>query len=364
MAENKVFLTSQIITYIGNKRTLLPEIEKVINTIKERLNKDKLDCVELFSGSGVVARALKQHSQSLHVNDLELYSKIINDCYLTNKSTFKQAKYDYYSSKIKERIKNNLKTDGIISTHYAPQNTEIIKEEERCFYTRENAVLIDTIRDEIDYIEEEYKNFYLAPLLYECSVHTNTSGVFKGFYTDGGIGKFGGRGENALSRIMGDIELKQPVFSNYECDTFIYQADANKLSARLPEVDLIYIDPPYNQHPYGSNYHILNTVATNRLVVDEISKVAGIPKSWNRSDYNKRDKIYEAMDNLIASCKAKYIILSYNNEGFLSENEISSIMKKHGTLETKYIDYTVFRGGIIFERSNKTVEYLFCLKKK
>ena len=45
-------------------------------------------------------------------------------------------------------------------------------------------VKIDTIRKAIDSVPESYKKFFLAPLLYEASVHTNTSGVFKGFYKD------------------------------------------------------------------------------------------------------------------------------------------------------------------------------------
>ena len=124
-------------------------------------------------------------------------------------------------------------------------------------------------------------------LLYKASVHTNTSGVFKGFYKSkrNGIGKFGGDGENALNRIMGEISLDNIILSNYECDYNVYQKDTNELVKSLKDIDVVYYDPPYNQHPYGSNYHILNTIY-NYKEPENISRVSGIPIDWNKSNFN------------------------------------------------------------------------------
>ena len=73
--------------------------------------------------------------------------------------------------------------DGIISRLYAPKDTNNIQPNERVFYTRENAILLDTYRTAIQEVcPENYKKFFLAPLLSQASIHTNTSGVFKGFY--------------------------------------------------------------------------------------------------------------------------------------------------------------------------------------
>lgn len=84
MAENRAFLKEQILTYLGNKRSLLGLIEKGIKYAKDDMKKEKISCADLFCGSGVVARFLKQHSSFLIANDLELYSKIVNECYLYN----------------------------------------------------------------------------------------------------------------------------------------------------------------------------------------------------------------------------------------------------------------------------------------
>lgn len=56
------YLQDQLITYIGNKRKLLDFIGIAINQIESELNKQKLSTADLFSGSGVVSRFLKQFS--------------------------------------------------------------------------------------------------------------------------------------------------------------------------------------------------------------------------------------------------------------------------------------------------------------
>lgn len=361
--ENSNYLNEQIITYLGNKRLLLSNIEKHINIIKQKLNKDKIDCVDLFSGSGIVARMLKKHANILYVNDLEEYSKIINECYLTNKNDFNEEKYDLYFKKINEEL-NNLE-EGIISTNYSPKDENNITIDDRVFYTKENAMIIDTIRKAIDNVDEPYKKFFLAPLLYEASVHCNTSGVFKGFYKskENGKGKYGGDGENALKRIKGKIELKKPIFSNYECDVIINQKDSNRLIKELPKTDVIYIDPPYNQHPYGSNYFMLNTILKNK-VGDNISKVSGIPKEWNRSDYNKKNKINQVFEELIENCNASYTIVSYSSDGFIKYDDMISIMEKYGNLSIEEIEYPTFRGSRnLKDRAKHVTEYLFILEK-
>lgn len=83
--ENDQYLTQQIITYIGNKRSLLDYIGQAIDLVREELGKDKIDFADVFSGSGIVSRYAKQFANNLYVNDLEKYYNTINRCYLTNK---------------------------------------------------------------------------------------------------------------------------------------------------------------------------------------------------------------------------------------------------------------------------------------
>lgn len=106
--ENKEFLTKQIITYIGNKRSLLPFIENAVDEVKKRLGEKTLVCFDVFSGSGIVARFLKQHSRIIYVNDLEDYSYLINECYLSNRSTIDWNLLESTLIDVKQRIKKRV----------------------------------------------------------------------------------------------------------------------------------------------------------------------------------------------------------------------------------------------------------------
>lgn len=343
--ENEMFLTSQIITYIGNKRSLLGFIGDAVAIVKKNLKKEKLDVVDIFSGSGIVSRYLKQHSSKIIANDLEDYSYVLNKCYLSNKNEVDMDELISWYNYLKENLDGEL-NDGIISEMYAPKDINNIKLGERCFYTTRNAKYIDTARQLIENIPERYRIYFLAPLLTEASVKNNTSGVFKGFYKNSktGIGQFGGNDENALSRIKRDIDLPFPVFSNYNCDVEVYKEDANELVKKLDLVDLIYMDPPYNQHPYGSNYFMLNLIDKYEIP-KEISKVSGIPKDWNRSKFNQSREALKAFENLCKNAKAKYLLISFNNEGFIKKEEMINMLSKIGKVTIMEKKYNTFRGS-------------------
>jgi adenine-specific DNA-methyltransferase len=165
-------------------------------------------------------------------------------------------------------------------------------------------------------LPKELKIYFLAPLLARASVHANTSGVFKGFYKNAdGKGQFGGTGENALTRILGKIELDIPILSKFSCESLIHQGDSNQIVDLIQEVDIAYFDPPYNQHPYGSNYFMLNLLVDYKRPT-ETSRVSGIPTDWNRSRYNQKAEAETALFELVDKTKAKFILISYNSEGF------------------------------------------------
>lgn len=364
MNENPDFLRAQIITYIGNKRKILPAIEHEVKKIRAQLGGKKLVSADMFSGSGIVARLLKQHSEKLYVNDLELYARVINRCYLANQDEFDSAAYNRWRAVLEAQCERTAVT-GIISAHYAPKRSSEIAASERVFYTPENARIIDTLRAGITAVPTDLQPFFLAPLLYEASVHVNTGGVFKGFYKNAqtGIGQFGGSRHHALSRIMQPIRLPEPVFSRFSAEVCISQQDANERVLVLEPLDLMYIDPPYNQHPYGSNYFMLNIIAENRMP-NAISRVSGIPTDWNRSDYNRKAAALKRFTELIHAARARFLIISYNSEGFISLDEMRQLLSSLGRLHTVTIPYNTYRAGRnLKKRSIYVDEYLFVLKK-
>ena len=287
--ENEDYLTKQILTYIGNKRSLLNFIAKGVCLVQQKLGKDKINIFDVFSGSGIVSRFFKQFADTLFVNDLEKYSQITNECYLANTADINLSELQSIHGYLLDTISTQPLIEGFVTELYAPKNDDNIQKGERVFYTRRNAMYIDTMRQLIDGVDRHLQQFFLAPLLSQASVHSNTSGMFKGFHKNPqtGIGQFGGGNQDALSRIKGDIELPFPVFSNFQCNSVIYNGDANVIIKTAPEVDLAYLDPPYNQHPYGSNYFMLNLILANKRP-EAISKISGIAEGWNRSSYNKK----------------------------------------------------------------------------
>ena len=361
--EDPRFLQEQIITYIGNKRALLPAIERGVQTVRDRLARPQLRIADLFSGSGIVARALKRHSTHLLVNDLETYSRIANECFLANRSSVPLEELEEKRVRLEEWIRVHW-APGFITELYAPTQDQAIQPGERVFYTRRNATYLDTARRAIAMLPIEDQHYFLGPLLAAASIHANTSGVFKGFYKrEDGVGQFGGTGRNALTRILAEIRLACPVLSRFETSVEVRQRDANVLAGEMEEVDLAYIDPPYNQHPYGSNYFMLNVLA-EYVRPERVSEVSGIPENWNRSRFNKRHEVEAAFTELVARCPAKFLLISYNSEGFLSRAQLEAVLRGFGAVSTVEIEYNTFRGSRNLRgRPIHVTEFLFLLEK-
>lgn len=362
--ENNDYLTTQILTYIGNKRALLKHIGEQICKVRHELNREKLSFFDAFSGSGIVARYMKQYASMILTNDMERYSEIINRCYLTNSNEIDSDEFDdVYQTWVKKTF-DSLEP-GIITKLYAPKDDMDIKEGERVFYTRKNAMILDTARKLLDeVVPSEFRELLLAPLLAEASIHSNTSGVFKGFYKNRqGIGAFGGEGRNALARICGEVKLQKPVLSNFNCQSKVYRGDTNLIVKNIPDVDLAYFDPPYNQHPYGSNYFMLNVLAENKEP-ENISRVSGIPSEWNHSKYNSKNTAEETFFELLTNTRSKYLLISYNSEGFITHDRFMKFLETLGEVESTAIEYNTFRGSRnLRQRALKVDEYLFLVRK-
>ena len=360
------FFSSHLITYIGNKRRLAPFLYKGFSKIRDKIGKKKLVVLDGFVGSGAAARILKVFASELHVNDLEDYAETVNRAYLANKSDIDIKELEKHINWLNEnKLKTKSKKIGFIEKNYAPKNDKNIKDGERVFYTTTNAKIIDNVRRLINDIPEQYRHFCLASLIVKASVHNNTSGVFKGFHKMKGVGHFGGQGENALTRIKREISLDTPIFSDFECPVFVHKRDVNELvkDNSLPVFDLVYYDPPYNQHPYGSNYFMLNII--NEGKAREIQNgVSGIAKEWNKSAYNKKKLAEEAMDKLLADTRAKFIAISYNDEGIIPTENFKNILSRYGKWELMEQDYNTYRGSRNLRgRDIKVKEHLWILEK-
>ncbi|HOK67518.1 MAG TPA: DNA adenine methylase [Anaerohalosphaeraceae bacterium] len=366
VTEDPNYLNHQLITYIGNKRSLLPEIENVVIKVKSRLKKDKIRIMDAFSGSGSVSRLFKKHSSYLITIDLEDYAAVVARCYLCNKSSINQNTLCSLINELNQKVDSVDYPIGFIEELYSPKDENNITPEDRVFYTKRNARRIDNYRRLINTLPLEYQDLVLGPLLSESSIHANTSGVFKGFYKNKytKIGQFGGTNGDALSRILGEIKLTPPILSNFECEVKVLQGDANELAPQEKNLDLVYLDPPYNQHPYGSNYFMLNLIV-NYKRPQAISKVSGIPDNWRKSKYNNRSEAKTCFQKLVENLDSKFILISFNNEGFIKQEEMLSMLEKLGHVEVFEKKYNTFRGcRNLHKRNIHVTEQLFLLARQ
>lgn len=315
------YIFNQLIPYIGNKRKLLPLIGRAIAASGLAPGGSFID---LFAGSGVVSRYAKTLSFRVVANDWEPYSLAINRCHVG-----RNAAPDFGGRSYAEMLGhlNALPpAAGWVTGHLCPDDDEAFEiGRDRLFYMRKNGMRIDAIREEIARLEADgaidadRAACLIAPLLYQCCYTSNTSGVFKGFHAG-----WGGSNGTARYRICGDLRLEPALFHDNGHTNEVTRLDAHRFAAEHGgSYDFVYIDPPYNQHPYGSNYHVLNSVtlwdkpALSPKISGRGDKSA-IRHDWRserRSPYNNARQAAGAFADLLASLPARWIAVSYSTDG-------------------------------------------------
>jgi adenine-specific DNA-methyltransferase len=364
------YLTNQIITYMGNKRKLLSHIESKIKEIKQELGVEKLNIGDGFSGSGIVSRLFKLHGTKLYTNDIAGYSKTINECYLSSPTSEERKQINKYI-----KIANELCEKGTeikepwVSKHWSPSSDDI-KENERVYYTCQNGKNIDILREYIETVPKKYKKYLLAPLLVSASIHNNTNGQFAAFYKDGNKGAYGGKKGIDLKRIQGEVRLFDPILHINDCEIFVDQKDTNNWVREIPELDMVYFDPPYNKHPYNIYYFLLDIINNWDKSIEVPSTYRGQSKTWDKSAYNSMVNANKVFVDLLDNTNAKYIMISYYDNGIISIKEMDELLNKYGEVEKIPLVHKTYNKlkGIGKYKTEKemedTKEYLWVVKKK
>lgn len=364
--EDPAFLSRQLVTYIGNKRGLTGPIGQAVIDVRNRLGGRKLRTMDLFAGSGFVARLMKKHSSLVASNDLESYAQAIGECFLRDRDNRLMEEAAVHAERLNRAADDGASHEGFIRELYSPADDQNIQLGERVFYSNDNARRLDFYVQELAQLPYEVRRLLLGPLLSRASVHANTGGVFKGFYKDKhtGIGKFGAAAGDATTRILAPITLEVPVLSLFESEHQVFRADANAIAPELSEFDLVYVDPPYNQHPYGSNYFMLNLL-TNYERPEEVSRVSGIPTRWNRSGYNVKKQSLALLNDLIRNTPARFLLVSFNSEGYVATDEIKAALMAYGRVDEEIMKYNTYRASRnLRDRAIHVSEHLFLLDRE
>lgn len=327
--------------YIGSKYTLSSWIETIIQKTLGSNLQDKVFC-DMFAGTGVIGRRLKSQVKKVLSNDLEFYSYVLNQNYIGNNETLENK--EQYLQKL-----NDLPLkQGFISKHYSFYSG-------RGYFKDENAGKIDAMREQIQiWFEKKEINtnmfyFLLASLIESADRVANTASVYGAFL------------KKMKKQALQDIVLEAAKFEITLSSHNVYNEDANVLIKKI-KGDILYLDPPYNRRQYGANYHLLNTIC----LYDKFTPYGktGI-REYNHSNYCKSTKVLSCFEELIKNACFKYIFVSYNHEGLMTQNEIKNIMQKYGKYSLEAKKYSRFHADKLEKRGNKmTFEYLHILEKR
>ena len=332
------YLFHQLVPYLGNKRRLLHLIIQALQqtgTFDSRAQRPPI-FADLFAGSGVVSRLARQHGYRVLANDWEPYSHALNHAVLASVGAPAFMQLGGYDAAIAQ-LNAVQPMDGWVTQHLCPRSDDVYDPSlDRLFFKRANGMRIDAMREQIAAWQRQGKindiemSALLAPLLYSASFVSNTSGVFKSFHQG-----WGGKTKTALERIDSMIELMPSTF----CETGdpsrpaaeMWCVDAQHLVNQMTafEVDVAYLDPPYNQHAYSSNYHVLNALTLwdqiDLPTPDTKGFKSGIDRAWRKerpSPYNSAKYATEAYQKLLQTLKARYILTSYSTDGNITPPDL------------------------------------------
>lgn len=334
--------------FLGNKESVVDEIEKLLE--EKGLTKKKLTLFDAFIGTGSVSEYLKDKFNIIGNDLLEWCVIYSSGRILSHNCTFDNLGFD----PINFLNSNNKIVQGFFYKNYTPA------ESDRMYFSEHNGGRIDYFRKQIEswYINKQINkheyHYLLASLLESVSLVANVAGVYGAFL------------KHWDSRALKEIEfIKVNELNNKKCGEVKFYNEKIEEIVDDVECDVLYLDPPYTQNQYGTQYHLLETLI--KYDAPSISKITGSRRTAPmRSDWSKNYKVHILFDNMISKTKAKYILLSYSSDGIMSKQFIEAVLKRYGKEETfvcKEIIYKKYRNWKT-KRNNKHFEYLFYIEKK
>jgi len=411
-AETDPYLREGLIAYIGNKRRLLSLIGDALHQAAGG-SLEGLNFTDLFSGSGVVARYARILGMKVTANDWEPYARVLAEAWLVPvpddiKRIFGSQDGLVEAVELLNHLPVPKREEEYLARYYAPSSMNPDEADyrlERLFYTRENALRLDAARNFLEKTDAGAfpesrspgkavsssgnpgisgavpgsgipgdlalrHSLLLAPIIYGGATRVNTSGVFKAFHKG-----FGGHGKDALKRIITPIEFQPPIVIDAPPGR-VYSEDAGRLAAggAISDADIVYLDPPYNQHQYGSNYHLLNTFVRWDKIPEPLEKgedgrllrKAGIRKDWKetKSLWCSRKTAGQAFDELMDSLQAPLVLLSYSTDGIIPFEDLRSRCEAYGRVRLAANPYVTFRGGRQSNRRrDRNLEFVLIVEK-
>jgi len=305
-----------MVKYIGSKRVLVPRIVAAVSAFPGART-----VLDLFSGTSRVGHALKRTGFRVLANDHNAYAHVLARCYV---QADRRRVWDEGQRLIRELAALPPRPGYF---------TETFCERARFFHPR-NGARVDAIREAIakGSFEPDLEAVLLTALMEAADRVDSTTGVQMAYL------------KAWAPRALHDLELRMPEVLPGEGRAFCLDAcDA----ARAFEADVAYLDPPYNQHSYLGNYHVWETLV--RWDKPEAYGVAckRVGCKAYRSDFNSRRRIHAALGSLIDAVRAPHLVVSFNDEGYVSRAQMEALLSRRGHVEVVEVDFPRYIGARI-----------------
>ena len=351
--------------YIGNKESLLDTIYSAFedNGIKGKTFFD------FFAGTTNVSRCFKTKGYKVYSSDILYLSYCLQKAYIENNN---EPTFSSLIPTLSLSTDNNLFTSplatvigylntlppikGFIYNNYTPGGTANL-DRPRTYFIDDNGGRIDAIRITIeewknnDLINEAEYYILLACLIETIGFYSNIAGVYAAFQ------------KHWDPRALKALELKSIELVKNDQDNKVFCADSMNLLESI-DVDILYMDPPYNERQYAPNYHILETIAKYDNPI--VRGVTGMRDySDQKSRFCRANTALEDLDRVANTAKFKYLVLSYNSEGIMPQEKIIETLGKYGEVKLEQFEYARFKSNNKgLAQTKKTVfEQLYILKK-
>jgi adenine-specific DNA-methyltransferase len=296
--------------YIGNKTRLLPFILRTLKSSGIPVG----SAHDAFAGTASVSRALKAAGWQVHSSDLLMSSYVFQRAYVVAESA---------GPGIEERAKalsSLSEREGFIARNFSPAGGESAGG--RMYFTAENARRIDAAREELarwrDHAEIDEDSYYilLAGIIEGADRVANTAGVYASYMK---------RWQPNAKRTF-CVEVEEPVVGAARATADLL--DATESARRLGEVDLLYVDPPYNSRQYVAYYHIPEILArgwsgTSPEIRGKVGLLAG---QEGRSQWSHGRRVKKLFSGLLAASGAKHALISFNSEGHLEPDSMHALL--------------------------------------
>ncbi len=337
--------------YIGNKTKLVPFL---LETLADLGLEPGVAC-DPFAGTASVGRALKTAGWRVHCGDLlaASYAYQVARVALDRTPRYPGSVAGGSSGRrstsyaaVLRVLEGLAPRPGFVTEHYTPAG-EDGREHGRMYFTPENGASIDAMReciaewDRSDLIDRSREQLLLATLIQAADRVANTTGVYASFVKTWQ--------PNATRRIhLRPVRpAVPPARSALGCTAF--RGPAGALLRRIGSVDLMYLDPPYNERQYPGYYHLPELLAQGWDPPPELRGKTGlIPDDDLRSDWCRRGRCEAALRSILDQADARHVLLSYNDEGLLPRDCIEDAFRASGEPDT----FRVFTRGYRRYRSD------------